>query len=191
MRILFLLSCLIATASSLKGQIGYPSIHSNFDERKVGTYQLPDLLTTSRGVHISDQKGWYSLRRPEIDRLLEEQEYGRSPAAPKGMRFAVVEPSTPALDGLAIRKQIAIHLTADDGPTLHLLLYTPAKATKPAPVLLNLSFTSNANTVEDPGVKPDLGLHIAVHVRKKSFLRHTVRSVLLSSRCFPLSCFPL
>src|SRR5271154_255539 len=133
LRILLLLSCLISIAAPLSGQIGYPSIHSNFDERKVGTYELPDLLTTSSGVRIADEQAWYKLRRPEIDRLLEEQEYGRSPSAPKGMRFEVVEPATPALDGLAIRKQIAIHLTLDDGPVLHLLLYIPAKATKPAP----------------------------------------------------------
>lgn len=97
MRILLLLSCLIAAAAPLNGQIGYPSIHSNFDERKVGTYQLPDLLTTSTGVRIANEQDWYKLRRPEIDRLLEEQEYGRAPSAPKGMRFEVVEPATPAL----------------------------------------------------------------------------------------------
>src|ERR1700678_788573 len=108
MRILLLLSCLIAPVVPLSVQIGYPSIHSNFDERKVGTYQLPDLLTTSGGMRITDEQAWYNIRRPEIDRLLEEQEYGRSPSAPKGMRFEVVEPATPALDGLAVRKQIAI-----------------------------------------------------------------------------------
>src|SRR5271170_5875068 len=81
MRVLLLLSCLIATAAPLSGQIGYPSIHSNFDERKVGAYQLPDLLTTSDGVRITDEQAWYKIRRPEIDRLLEEQEYGRSPSA--------------------------------------------------------------------------------------------------------------
>jgi hypothetical protein len=153
MSIISFLGLVITCAPYLSSQIGYPTSHSNFDERKVGAYQLPDLLTTSSGVHILDPRSWYNLRRPEIDRLLEEQEYGRSPAAPKSMRFEVVEPSTPALDGLAIRKQIAIHLTADDWPTLHLLLYTPAKSTKPSPVLLNLSFTSNANTVDDPGIK--------------------------------------
>lgn len=30
----------------------------------------------------------------------------------------------------------------------------PAEARKPVPVLLNLSFTANSNTVDDPGVKP-------------------------------------
>jgi len=149
-----LLSALTTATSSLSGQIGYPTLHSNFDERKVGNYQLPDLLTTSGGIAVTDQKTWYTVRRPEIDRLLEEQEYGRSPSAPKAMRFEIIEPSTPALDGLAIRKQIAIHLTPDEGPILHLLLYTPIAAKKAVPVLLNLSFTSNANTVEDPDVKP-------------------------------------
>ena len=54
MRILLFLSYVIATAAPLSCQIGYPSNYSNFDERKVGTYQLPDLLTTSGGVHVAD-----------------------------------------------------------------------------------------------------------------------------------------
>ena len=71
MRVAMLLSCSFAMAMSLYGQMGYPSSHSNVDERKVGTYQLPDLLTTSGDVHIGDAQAWYKLRRPEIDRLLE------------------------------------------------------------------------------------------------------------------------
>ncbi len=54
MRILLFLSSLIATTAPLSGQIGYPSTHSNFDERKIGTYQLPDLLTTSIRAAIHD-----------------------------------------------------------------------------------------------------------------------------------------
>jgi hypothetical protein len=87
MRILLLLSCIITTAAALSGQIGYPSARSNFDERKVGTCQLPDLLTTSGGMRIADAQAWYKIRRPEIDRLLEEQEYGVSP-----VRIAIRSP---------------------------------------------------------------------------------------------------
>ena len=40
------------------------------------------------------------------------------------------------------------------GPKMDLLVYLPAEARKPVPVLLNLSFTANSNVVDDPGVKP-------------------------------------
>ena len=36
---------------------------------------------------------------------------------------------------------------------MDLLLYVPAHAAKPVPLLLNVSFSANSNTVDDPGVK--------------------------------------
>ena len=37
---------------------------------------------------------------------------------------------------------------------MDLLLYLPAGLPKPVPVLLNISFSANSNTVDDPGIKP-------------------------------------
>ena len=39
------------------------------------------------------------------------------------------------------------------GPKMDLLVYVPANATGPVPLLLNLSFSANSTTVNDPGVK--------------------------------------
>ena len=127
----------------------------NYDEAKVGTYTLPDPLTLANGKPVKDAKTWMNQRRPEIVKLFEENEYGRAPGRPAAMRFDVFEKGAPAFDGKAIRKQVTIYFTGkEDGPKADVLLYLPANATKPAPVLLNISFTANSNTVKDPGVKP-------------------------------------
>lgn len=118
----------------------------NYDEALVGTYTLPDPL-----VNVHDAKTWNEKRRPEIVRLFEENEYGRSPGRPAGMTFDVWDKGTPALDGKAIRRQVTVHFSADK--SMDLLLYLPAHATKPVPFLLNLSFSANSNTVDDPGVR--------------------------------------
>ncbi len=127
----------------------------NYDEARVGTYTLPDPLTLSNGKPVRDAQTWYKKRRPEIVRLFEENQFGRSPGRPAGMRFELFDKGTPALDGKAIRRQVTVHFSSDkNGPKMDMLLYLPADAKKPVPLLLNLSFTANSNAVNDPGVKP-------------------------------------
>jgi hypothetical protein len=126
----------------------------NYDEAKVGAYTLPDPLVLSNGKPVRDAKTWIDKRRPELVRLFEENEYGRAPGRPKDMSFDVFDKGTPAFDGKAIRRQVTIYFSANkSGPKMDLLLYVPAAAAKPVPVLLNISFTANSSTVNDPGVK--------------------------------------
>jgi hypothetical protein len=127
----------------------------NYDEARVGSYKLPDPLTLGDGKPVRDAQTWYKKRRPEIVRLFEENQFGRSPGRPAGMSFDLFDKGTPALDGKAIRRQVTIHFSPDKkGPKMDLLLYLPADANKPVPLLLNLSFTANSNAVDDPGIKP-------------------------------------
>ncbi len=127
----------------------------NYDEARVGAYTLPDPLVMAGGRPVRDARTWFSKRRPEIVRLFEEHQYGRSPGRPAAMTFDVFDRGTPALDGQAIRRQVAIHFSRDkSGPKMDLLLYLPARAARRVPVLLNISFTANSNVVDDPGIKP-------------------------------------
>jgi hypothetical protein len=127
----------------------------NYDEARAGTYSLPDPLKLSNGKPVRDAQTWYKKRRPEIVRLFEENQFGRSPGRPAGMSFDIFDKGTPALDGKAIRRQVTVHFSSDKtGPKMDLLLYLPADANKPVPLLLNLSFTANSNAVNDPGIKP-------------------------------------
>jgi hypothetical protein len=127
----------------------------NYDEAKVGTYTLPDPLVMANGQAVLDAKSWYRKRRPEIVRLFEENQFGRSPGRPADMTFDVFDKGTPALDGKAIRRQVTIYFSRNkSGPKMDLLIYLPANARKPVPLFLNLSFTANSSAVDDPGIKP-------------------------------------
>jgi hypothetical protein len=127
----------------------------NYDEAKAGSYTLPDPLVLANGQPVRDSRTWTGKRRPEIVRLFEENEYGRSPGRPAGMTFDVFDKGTPAFDGKAIRKQATVYFSADkNGPKMDLLIYLPAGASKPVPLFLEISFTANSSVVDDPGVKP-------------------------------------
>jgi hypothetical protein len=127
---------------------------TNYDESLVGSYVLPDLLVCIDGTRVKDAKTWNAKRRPEILKLAEENQYGRMPARPKDMTFDVFDKGTPALGGNAIRKQVTICFSANKaGPKEDLLVYLPANAPRPVPVLLKLSLSPNSMTVADPGVK--------------------------------------
>jgi (4-O-methyl)-D-glucuronate---lignin esterase len=153
--VLVLLQCGVAL-----GQLpDYPDdevagIPVNYTEAKAGTYVLPDPLTTTSGAKIVDANAWQSQRRPELVKIFEENEYGRAPGRPESMRFEVVEKATPAFDGKAVRKQVTIHFgPGADDPAMDLLIYLPANATGPVPLLLNINFMPNNLAVDDPAVK--------------------------------------
>ena len=141
-----ILSCCAANAQTAKAPAAVVAgIPANYDEALVGTYKLPDPLTLANGKQVRDAKTWFEKRRPEIVRLFEEDQYGRSPLRPAGMSFDVFDKGTPALDGKAVRRQVTVYFSEDkSGPKMDLLLYLPANARKPAPLLLNLSFADSA-----------------------------------------------
>ena len=125
----------------------------NYDEALAGNYTLPDPLVLADGKRVKDAGTWNKKRRAEIVKLFETNQYGRSPGRPAGMTFDVFDKDTPAFDGKAVRRQVTVYFSADkNGPKMDLLVYVPAAARKPVPLLLNLSFSANSTTVNDPGV---------------------------------------
>jgi hypothetical protein len=147
------LSCAFGQTSTAPPTV-VAGIPVNYDEALVGTYALPDPLRLLNGKPVRDAKTWNNERRPEIVHLFEENQFGRSPERAAEMAFDVFDKGTPAFDGKAIRKQVTISFSkAKDGPKMDLLIYLPAKAAKPVPLLLNISFSANSVTVDDPGVK--------------------------------------
>ena len=126
----------------------------NYDEALVGHYKLPDPLQLANGKKVRDAKTWQHKRRPEIVHLFEQNQFGRSPESPPHMTYDVFDTGTPAYDGKAVRKQTTIYFSGSKtGPKMDLLVYLSAKAQGPSPLLLNISFSANSTTVDDPGVK--------------------------------------
>jgi hypothetical protein len=131
-----------------------------YDEAKVPPYTLPDPLLLANGQKVTTPEVWFKQRRPELLKLFETQQYGRSPGRPEKMRF-VVEATTPdALGGKAVRKQVRVLFSGSsyesagkhDAPHMDLLVYLPRGATKPVPVFLGLNFNGNHTIHPDPGI---------------------------------------
>jgi hypothetical protein len=127
---------------------------ANYDESKVPPYTLPDPLVMENGKPVTSAEAWRSGRRAEILRLFETHVYGRSPGKPKSIFFQPSETDRQALQGLATRKQVTIRLKKEsEGPAIHLLIYIPNAARKPAPVFLGLNFNGNQSIHSDPGIR--------------------------------------
>jgi hypothetical protein len=125
----------------------------NYDEAKVGTYTLPDPLKLKNGKAVHDAKTWWTKRRPEIVSLFEDQQYGRAPGRPAQERFEVTEAGSPALGGKAVRRQVTLSFSqSPDWPKIHLLMYLPAGARKPVPMLFSINFGATSRAVDDPGI---------------------------------------
>ncbi len=116
----------------------------NTTEANVGTYTLPDPLKLDNGQLVKDAKTWTDQRRPELLKYYASEIYGRIPATAPKVTWQVVSNDANALGGTANFKQLAGHMGSLDGPAIGVTLYTPAKATKPAPILVSISFNFGA-----------------------------------------------
>jgi hypothetical protein len=126
---------------------------ANYDEANVPAYTLPDPLITNTGRPVQDAQAWHQTRRPEILELFARHVYGQSPPKPDSIRFDVTSVDPDALDGKAVRKEVAIHLASQpDGPRIDLLLYLPPSAPRPLPAFVGLNFNGNHTIQPDPGI---------------------------------------
>jgi hypothetical protein len=152
---------LAATSAVSRAQItdtepgAVAGIPVNYTEAKTGRYTLPDPLKFADGSPVADAQAWLERRRPELFKLIEENEYGRVPPRPPAMTFETTDGGTPAFGGKALRKQVTIYFTANQQKDyVDVLLYVPADAKGPAPVLLQFGWVPNNLAVPgDPGVK--------------------------------------
>jgi len=126
----------------------------NYDESKTGTWQLPDPLMLKNGEAVTTTKEWMEKRRPEIVRLYETMQFGKSPDRVR--RDAdLFDPGTPVFGGRAVRKQVTLYFTEDTARhKADMVIYLPAEAKGPVPLFLMISFLPNALTVDDPGLAP-------------------------------------
>ncbi|MGE5519504.1 MAG: alpha/beta hydrolase family protein [Candidatus Dadabacteria bacterium] len=153
---LLLYSILIYTIAFSQSQslnrvvAGFPV---NYSEDSVGVYTLQDVLTMQNGNKVTDKKMWMEKRRPELVKMFEEYQFGKMPGRPTDMHFDVFDKGTPTYNGNAIRKQATVYFTKDTTHKMDLLIYLPANATKPSPLMLIINFSANSSAVDDPGVK--------------------------------------
>ena len=118
--------------------IGYVS-NADFNKPPV-PYDVPPLLVTTSGKPVCSREQWETLRRPEIERILLEQEYGMRPVErPADLAFS--ESATPEVcyGGKAIRKRIRATYSGPGGSgDINFSVWIPRRST-PAPVFIHSS----------------------------------------------------
>jgi hypothetical protein len=70
------------------------------------------------------------------------------------MKFEVFDNDPKALNGKAIRRQVAVYLTGKtDGPRMDLLIYLPNEVKRPMPVIFGMNFWGNHSVINDPAIR--------------------------------------
>ena len=139
----------------------------NYDEAKVGKYDLPDPLRMANGSSARRVEVWPARRR-EIHELFREHVYGRSPGAPQRLRFDVVEDNASAMDGVATLKRIAVVSTqAGREHRFELTLFLPNRVKGAAPLFLLLNNRPATNT--DPTRREKSGFWPAEQVISRGY----------------------
>jgi hypothetical protein len=114
---------------------------SNYDEKKVPPYTLPDPLVMASGERVDSAAKWFEARRPEILKFYQTEIYGRIPVNAPKVTWEVTETDGEARDGAAIRKRVVGRIgDKPDGPRMNLTVFLPAKASGPVPMLFSISF---------------------------------------------------
>jgi hypothetical protein len=114
---------------------------SNYTEDKVAKYTLPDPLVLGDGERVTTAEMWTKKRRPEILKFYQTEIYGRVPENAPRVTWEVAETDPKARDGTAVKRRVVGRVgDKPDGLKLTLTVFTPAKAARPVPVLLSLSF---------------------------------------------------
>lgn len=138
----------------------------NIDESKAGNFPLPDALLLPDGQRVTTAEQWYSTRRPQLLQLFAQNVYGVAPAAPPAAAEKFDDNPTgdgAAFGGLAKRKQVRVSVDVGSyipgprvGPPvvrIDTLIYTPASANAPVPLILCLSFYPLHEVTTDPAVQ--------------------------------------
>ncbi len=149
----------LASAASGHMRNGSQPGDTNYDEAKVPDYVLPRLLpdglSTEQALEL-----WRTSRRAEILRLFADNVYGNTPTTAVELSAKVVEQSESALNGMAVRRQVALTITpvtdadqaAAQSLTINVLIYTPKRASGASPAFVGLNFYGNQSVEDDPAI---------------------------------------
>ena len=119
---------------------------ANYDESKADVYPtLPDPLVLKSGKRVTSAKVWWTKRRPEIVEDFDREIYGRASANLPKVSWEVVSTTPEKIgDVPVVTKKLVGHVDNSAWPqitvNIDLTLTTPANATGPVPVILQLAF---------------------------------------------------
>lgn len=140
---------LLHISSLRRGADGDPKSPNaaNYDEEKAKPDpKLPDPLTLKNGKKVTTAKEWWELRRPEIVEDFDREIYGRAPKETPKVVWEVTNTIQERNgDVPVVTKQLVGHVDNSAYPAvkvdIQLTLSTPAAASGPVPVMMELSFS--------------------------------------------------
>lgn len=119
---------------------------TNYDEAKAGpSSPAPNPLVFRNGKLVTSAKEWWKKRRPEIVSLFDDDILGHDPANIPAVHWEVVS-TTPEKNGdvAIITRKLLGHVDNSACPAIkvdiQLTLSTPANASGPVPVIMQLDF---------------------------------------------------
>ena len=130
----------------------------NYDEAKANPYPvLPDPLLLNNGKRVTDAETWWKRRRTEIVAAFDREVYGRIPDNVPPVAWQVIETKQELkYEVPVVSKKIVGHVDNTSYPLVNvdiqLSVTTPANASGPVPVMMELSF------VFPPGFKFPSGM---------------------------------
>ena len=135
---------IIVLVTGVKAQDGN---QANYDESKVPTYTLPDVLKTSANKDVKNKKSWEMVRRPEILKLFEDNIYGQMPATYSGMKYSIINENANSMSGKAKLKEVLIEVFNNNKSIkINLVLFVPNSVKKPVPAFLLINNRSSEIT---------------------------------------------
>lgn len=134
---------------------------TNYDESKANIYpKLPDPLVLKSGQRVATAEQWWSERRPEIVDDYEREILGRAPAVLPALKWEVESVTPENWRGIdVVTKRVVGRIDNSSypqiAPVIDLILFTPAHAAGPVPVLMEVAFQKDWDrAVARPFVEP-------------------------------------
>ena len=127
----------------------------NYDESKVLSYTLPELMKCKNGKVVTTVKEWESIRRSEILADYTKIMYGKFPEKAEKVEYELLSEKKGAVNGKAIRREIRLYFTGKNQQKFHfdILLYLPEKVSGKVPVFAGLNFKGNHTVENDPELR--------------------------------------
>jgi hypothetical protein len=115
---------------------------ANYEATKANPFpDYPELLTLKNGERVATSDAWWKRRRPEIVEEFEREVYGRLPTKIPAVTWSVLQTvSTTVAEIPVVAKELVGRVDNSGHPDItveiKMVLVTPAKASKPVPVLM-------------------------------------------------------
>ena len=130
--------------------LAFSQQNANYDESKVPSYVLPELLKCENGESVTTVEQWENKRRPELLDLFGRHMYGTIPAEKINVSYDIVSENREALGGKETsKKERFTFYNGDKKNEAYLLLFIPNKPKGKVPIIVGYNFKGNHSTTTD------------------------------------------